>query len=158
MFVNVSAWAKSSNLKARSRRLTPSRSRTRQAGTCGRSCSISGSVSVGSSPRQAVHFISVSSPILLLSSLSSSNPEGGGNSHLLTEAFSRGASGTRIALSYMPLGGSTLLHRYVAEDQDLALKVEVGPPDAIPEPQYRLGVFHGRPKNVLLRSEEHTSE
>ena len=44
------------------------------------------------------------------------------------------------------------MHRYVAEDQDLALKVEVGPPDAIPEPQYRLGVFHSRSKNVLLCS------
>src|SRR5918994_559683 len=58
LLVKASAWAKLRNPNTRSRRLTPSRCTTCHSGTCGLSSAISASVSVGSSPRQAVHFIS----------------------------------------------------------------------------------------------------
>src|SRR3712207_44004 len=74
--VKASASAKLRNPYVRSRRFTPPRSTTCHSGTCRRSSAISSSVSVGSPPLQAVHFICVSSLILLFS-LSSSNPEGG---------------------------------------------------------------------------------
>src|SRR5215204_4831385 len=61
LLVNASAWAKLPNVNTRSRRLMPSRCTTCHSGTCGRRPAISASVSVGSSPRQAVHFISDSS-------------------------------------------------------------------------------------------------
>src|SRR5215211_8741995 len=61
LLVKASAWAKLRNLNTRSRRLMPSRCTTCHSGTCERSSAISASVSVGSSPRQAVHFISDSS-------------------------------------------------------------------------------------------------
>src|SRR5215203_3490205 len=61
LLVKASAWAKLRNLNTRSKRLVPSRSTTCHSGTCGRNFAISASVSVGSSPRQAVHLISHSS-------------------------------------------------------------------------------------------------
>src|SRR5215211_6942773 len=64
LLVNANAWAKLRNLNTRSKRLMPSRFTTCHSGTCRRSSAISASVSVGSSPRQAVHFISDSSLIL----------------------------------------------------------------------------------------------
>ena len=63
--VNSSAWAKLSNPKLRSNCFVPSRSTVSHSGTCCISSSISSSLSVGSSPRQAVHFISASSSLIL---------------------------------------------------------------------------------------------
>src|SRR5918992_4728059 len=61
LLVKVSAWAKLRNLNTRSRRSMHSRWTTCHSGTCGSSSAISAWVSVGSPPRQAVHFISESS-------------------------------------------------------------------------------------------------